>query len=97
MIQFTPWPWADQGNKGHGSSIVVGANPTQLVALVYGEDNGALEANARLIAEAPRMLEALKAWEKWYSEDSSEFNRETAREMGSASIARAEQGENRHV
>lgn len=38
--------------------------------------------NAKLIAAAPEMYEALAAWEKWYGEDSTEFNRDVARDMG---------------
>jgi hypothetical protein len=36
------------------------------------------------------MLAALKAWEFWYNVDSSEFNRDGARELGLAAIANAE-------
>lgn len=35
------------------------------------------------------MLEALEAWERWYSEDSTEFNRDTARDTGCIAIAAA--------
>jgi hypothetical protein len=44
---------------------------------------------------AKDMLAALKAWEHWYSGDSSEFNRDNAREDGLKAIAKAE-GEARH-
>ena len=47
-------------------------------------------ANAKLIVVAPELLAALKAWEKWYSEDSTEFNREMARDLGLKAIAKAE-------
>lgn len=35
-------------------------------------------------------VSALKAWEHWYSVDSTEFNRDTARDMGLKAIADAE-------
>jgi hypothetical protein len=35
------------------------------------------------------MLEALEAWEHWYNVDSTEFNRDNAREMGRKAITKA--------
>lgn len=45
--------------------------------------------NAYLIASSYEMIAALKAWEYWYSDDSSELNRETARELGLRAITKA--------
>ncbi len=56
----------------------------------YPEYTAAERANATLGAAAPELLEALKAWEHWYSEDSSQFNRDAARDMGLKAIAKAE-------
>ena len=54
----TPGPWAKQITAGdHGYNIYdEGDGPT--IAHVYGGEN---EANARLIAAAPQLLEALEA------------------------------------
>jgi hypothetical protein len=52
-----------------------------------------LSSSERLRSQVEQMREqneklvtALKAWEHWYSVDSSEFNRDTAREMGLAAL-----------
>jgi hypothetical protein len=50
-----------------------------------GSEANLLTANHQSPAERtppPSAIEALKAWEHWYSVDSTEFNRDTAREMG---------------
>jgi hypothetical protein len=39
---------------------------------------------------AEEMYEALRAWEHWYAVDSSEFNRDTAQNMGVKALAKAE-------
>lgn len=48
------------------------------------------EDDAHIIAASPEMLAALKAWEHWYNVDSSEFNRDNARDMGLKAISKAE-------
>jgi hypothetical protein len=35
------------------------------------------------------MLAALEAWEHWYNVDSTEFNRDNARELGRKAISKA--------
>lgn len=59
--------------------IDVGAEIDRLAATVFER-----------MEERAEMLRVLKAWEHWYSEDSSEFNRDSAREDGLRAIARAE-------
>ena len=51
-------------------------------AVLY-EEAKALENTAQ------EMYEALKAWENWYTYDSSEFNRDMAQGMGLTAIAKA--------
>lgn len=56
--------------------------------------HGEAEANARLIAAAPELLAALKAWDHWYAVDSTEELRDDAFEAGRKAIAKAEGGSN---
>lgn len=53
----------------------------------------ARRSDADLYAAAPELLEALRAWERWYSEDSTEFNRDMARDSGLKAIAKATGGQ----
>ena len=53
MTQHTPGPWGLLGTQEHGYAI-----ENTLGAIIA--DNIGREANARLIAQAPAMLEALK-------------------------------------
>mgnify|MGYP001600108109 FL=1 len=39
------------------------------------------------------LLAALNAWEHWYSVNSTEFNRDVARENGLIAIAKAQEGQ----
>lgn len=48
------------------------------------------DAKGHLIAAAPDMLAALKAFTNWYDTDSSEFNRDTAYYDALTAIAKAE-------
>lgn len=67
--------------------------PEQIAADYANKANGVRDI-ARDVEAADnlpvKMLAALKAWERWYSEDSTEFNRECARELGLNAIAIAE-------
>ena len=66
MSKHTPGPWA----ASSASSVVgalVGASATYHVAAVMPQlDKAEVEANARLIAAAPELLEACKAVEEWW-------------------------------
>jgi len=44
------------------------------------------EAEPTREQELQKALTALRAWEHWYNEDSTEFNRDNAREMGLRAI-----------
>lgn len=48
--------------------------------------------HALLFASAEMMLAALQAWERWYSDESSEYVRDSAREEGCKAIAAATKG-----
>lgn len=56
--KFTPGPWRI-GTAGPNKCPTIGANGLMVAMVAYGE-NHPTEANARLIAAAPAMLEALK-------------------------------------
>lgn len=90
----------------HQTAVHVGdeSNAGNCLAIVYLGGDGALrydpesvQANAHLIAAAPAMLEALKAWERWYSEDSTEFARDSARIDGLSAIAAAEAAQGKAI
>ena len=67
-----------------------------VIAEIFTEDcrdlNDAERADGALIAAAPEMFEALKAWKHWYSVDSTEFNRDTAQIMGIKVLTKAQGG-----
>ena len=70
MTTQTPGPWIyfDTGNKGHAIAIEANGKvvkriaKTEYEAMIAGESKGYAEseANARLIAAAPELLEALQ-------------------------------------
>ena len=60
--KHTPGPWTSRATASLGPQYVVypeAAGPD--VAIVYDHD-GCTEANARLLASAPELLEALRQW-----------------------------------
>ena len=60
-IEHTPGPWHDAGPLGAGIYVVSESRP---IAVVYGPNTEAApQADAKLIAAAPEMYEALKAYE----------------------------------
>ena len=81
----TPGPWYQ--NAASIRSLFGRQEDKQLVATVSGLDceSDEFEANARLIAAAPTMLEALKAGLKYIP-----LNEEPERPMIEAAIAKAE-------
>jgi hypothetical protein len=74
----TPGPWAVNDQRANGwmnNAMYVGSDCTgQILARVYNETNDE-EANARLIAAAPELLEALQAlFNAYVSVMKSEFD-----------------------
>ena len=96
MAKFIPGPWQTAMRQGDDwDSVVCLPDRVHEICQCFHRsrslaDKEECEANATLIASAPELLAALKAWEHWYSEDSTEFNRDTARENGLKAIAKAE-------
>jgi hypothetical protein len=91
MSKYTPGPWRISGFESAGTKnrVVMGADDFSICHI--GERNRAENiANAHLISTAPELLKALKAWEHWYSNDSTELNREIARAAGVRAIAKVE-------
>ncbi|MHA1146452.1 MAG: hypothetical protein ACTSRW_17070 [Candidatus Helarchaeota archaeon] len=90
------WEWStgDPLLKNYGIYSVEG----ERIAEVLNQN----EANARLIAAAPELLDALKAWQKYDSESGDKHPcpdyalrivyREDARKLTEAAIAQAEKG-----
>lgn len=65
MGKYTPGPWAVCSSYTAGRIIVKAPQPTNRVLAGFGSEDEPLDdidwANARLIAAAPELLEALKA------------------------------------
>ncbi len=61
MGQYTPGPWRVGGVEDlrHGRGRQIAADDAK-ICVVYGVRDSDVKANARLIAAAPEMLEALK-------------------------------------
>lgn len=96
----TPGPWTfdeeiiwvnrgDEDPEIHtGNFEVLGGDSETIIANV----NGCIKegrTNAKLIAAAPEMLAALKAFVHWYAGDSTEFNRDMAFYAAEKAIAKA--------
>ena len=69
-VSHSPGPWEMAGPVGHGIWIQSESEPN--IAAVHGAYTGRGLANARLIAAAPKMLQALRAAER----DLATFERE---------------------
>lgn len=93
--QHTPGPWVAHhyGIRDRGGYICELRWPQHYEGQEerYTRELAEREGDARLIAAAPELLAALNAWEYWYSGESTEFNRDDAREQGLAAIAKATQ------
>lgn len=61
--QHTPGPWAKVEDADNRNNVRIRSDALPHVAKVYGysRDDAARDANARLIAAAPELLEALEA------------------------------------
>lgn len=58
--KHTPGPWNKYSdNRGIGALQIDGDEGSQLVSLVYGRDAHEQNANAKLIASAPELLNSL--------------------------------------
>lgn len=71
MSKHTPdWTLCDIGDYGDFDGecrVILGNNQSRRIAVVHTyKDNPETEANARLIAAAPEMLEALKRANAWF-------------------------------
>lgn len=77
MSKHTPGPWTAYDNAAYGTAIMAGSATGQYVASVQKYVGLSLEtyqANARLIAAAPDMLEALKLYDAVMTEAWGEFD-----------------------
>lgn len=75
---FTPGPWRINSNIGRKSELGILANSAPCIIAVMGnakEWPTQAEANARLIAAAPALFEALKAFEKGLTDGSIKWAR----------------------
>ncbi len=82
----TPGPWRDVDGRIFSDGYLISGAP---IATVHKRKaSGQYEANARLIAAAPELLEALRGLVSIYSTDSTEAEVIDAR----AAIAKAEGG-----
>lgn len=85
MSEHTPGPWESSGYDGHGG-ITINSDARQIG---YASMCREQEANARLIAAAPDLLEALKAFVEDWSELSGKVRGSTLDKIDAA-IAKAE-------
>lgn len=66
--KHTPGPWRLAGRQVNGAILIRGSEATSEIAVVLQNDRRySIEANARLIAAAPCMLDALQAIEDFIS------------------------------
>lgn len=99
MSEFTPGPWFAVKNSADCYDVLVGPSTyDQTIAGIVNNPyiDGDHEANARLIAQAPAMLEALEdfisAWDNDGASEHSEVNYATAVSRG-REIIKAARGE----
>jgi hypothetical protein len=91
-----PWRWDHESNVGN---LIVDPERNAVATfqarshLKWAEQQAEREANARLIAAAPELLEALKGLEQWYDAEVEPPHREffnAAIAKARAAIAKAE-------
>lgn len=61
MSGYTSGPWHCRANRANGDALIEDAQD-QVIGATYGDTGLPAEANARLIAAAPELLEALQAY-----------------------------------
>jgi hypothetical protein len=73
MSKHTPGPWILVGSEVHDrptrfddDGVRVGETPCMIASASIMPNKGQREANARLIAAAPELLEALRNMVEWY-------------------------------
>ena len=78
MSKNTPGPWRyskENGSPTTGQHMIAGAKPGYL-AEVRDCGSGCVEANARLIAAAPELLEACQTFAEWLRREDEGFPEE---------------------
>jgi len=95
MNEHTPGPWTHEG-QGDITGIEdngFGRGPVDVCSVYLRTVEGRHEANARLIAAAPDLLEALEAWISYHDDEEdgvdSMLRYAKAIDMTRAAIARA--------
>ena len=85
-----PWDWDAQGQNGHNGlfNIYILDSTKRKIGTLYGRGDER-EANGRLIAAAPEMLEALELLVEEAREDSQNASLMDAFQKARAAIARA--------
>lgn len=89
--QHTPGPWNVSGQPIEFDEAIVADGPIAIARLPRAGQaalNGQMGANARLIAAAPDLLDALQYIVNWQTSP-DKWNPETARDMARAAIAKA--------
>lgn len=71
MSKHTPGPWTADDNDSYSVWSVYGYN-NQRLANVFG-DSAEADANARLIAAAPELLEACQTFAEWLRREEDGF------------------------
>lgn len=68
-MTHTPGPWRIGPKHKDGTFAIHAGKASVVHCTPFGSSNGHAEANARLIAAAPELLEACKAIFDYYDED----------------------------
>lgn len=74
MTKHTPGPWKPWMTGFDNQSFAIGPNGKTPIAKTLGGNKETNEANARLIAAAPDLLEALKECAAWFELDKHRQN-----------------------